>query len=274
MDALAYTHSYASHEANTGIEYDFSEVDFFEWAKAPSAPWLKLLAVGVIVASISAIAPAAIAHTQVDTPSGRCLNARTGPSTQYAAALCVTEGATLKPVVETKGDWLKLSSGRWVYGPYTTYGKAAPTPTATGNRLRQVDTPKGSCLNARTGPGIQYAASMCVREGAPLKAVTQIQGDWLQLSSGRWVYGPYTAPIAAAPSASTGGRTVLVMGSRGDTVKAVQTKLVELKYGIGPAGIDSIYGPDTKSAVAAFQKANGLAADGIVGPATKAKMGL
>ncbi|WP_072620958.1 peptidoglycan-binding protein [Spirulina major] len=274
MDALAYTHSYASHEANTGIEYDFSEVDFFEWAKAPSAPWLKLLAVGVLVASISAIAPVAIAHTQVDTPSGRCLNARTGPSTQYTVATCVTEGATLKPVIETKGDWLKLSSGRWVYGPYTTYGKATPPAMATGNRLRQVNTPKNSCLNARTGPGIQYAAAMCVRDGAPLKAVTQIQGDWLQLSSGRWVYGPYTAPIAAAPPANTGGRTVLLMGSRGDTVKAVQTKLVELKYGIGPAGIDSIYGPDTKSAVSAFQKANGLTVDGIVGPATIAKMGL
>lgn len=271
MDALTYTHSYASHEATTGIEYDFSEVDFFEWAKAPSALWLNLLAVGVIVTSISAMAPAQAA--QVNTPSGRCLHARTGPSVQGAIVTCVRDGAALKPIVEAKGDWLKLSSGRWVYGPYTTHNRE--TPVGTGNRLRKVNTPQNGCLNARVGPGIQHAAVMCVRNDAALKAVTQVQGDWLQLSSGRWVYGPYTASIQAAPPAQgTGGRSVILMGSRGDTVKAVQTKLVELKYGVGSGGLDGIYGPDTKQAVEAFQKANGLTVDGIVGPATKQRLGM
>lgn len=271
MDALTYTHSYASHEATTGIEYDFSEVDFFEWAKAPSALWLNLLAVGVIVTTISAMAPAQAA--QVDTPSGRCLHARTGPSVQGAIVTCVSDGATLKPVVEVKGDWLKLASGRWVYGPYTTHNRS--TAMATGNRLRKVNTPKDGCLNARVGPGIQYASAMCVRDGAALKTVTQVQGDWLQLASGRWVYGPYTAPIQAAPPAQgTGGRSVILMGSRGDAVKAVQAKLVELKYGVGPGGLDGVYGPNTKQAVEAFQKANGLTVDGIVGPATKQRLGV
>ncbi|UWE03483.1 peptidoglycan-binding protein [Laceyella sacchari] len=47
---------------------------------------------------------------------------------------------------------------------------------------------------------------------------------------------------------------------RGDDIKQVQVRL-----GV-PA--DGIYGPVTKRAVQAFQKARGLAVDGIVGPQT------
>ena len=54
------------------------------------------------------------------------------------------------------------------------------------------------------------------------------------------------------------------VGSRGDTVKAVQQAL-----GIGA---DGIFGPGTERAVKEWQAANGLTADGIVGPKTIARM--
>lgn len=59
---------------------------------------------------------------------------------------------------------------------------------------------------------------------------------------------------------------LLKIGSTGDAVKALQTRLVELNYLKGTA--DGIYGTETAKAVAAFQKANGLARDGVVGENT------
>lgn len=62
-----------------------------------------------------------------------------------------------------------------------------------------------------------------------------------------------------------------VYGATADT-KQVQTVLK--KWGYYTGSVDGINGPKTKAAVKKFQKKYGLTADGIVGPATAAKMGL
>jgi peptidoglycan hydrolase-like protein with peptidoglycan-binding domain len=58
--------------------------------------------------------------------------------------------------------------------------------------------------------------------------------------------------------------TVIRVGSRGETVRAVQAKL--------GLTADGAFGPGTERAVRAWQSANGLTADGIVGPKTLAKL--
>ena len=57
---------------------------------------------------------------------------------------------------------------------------------------------------------------------------------------------------------------ILKNGSKGDEVKKLQEKL----------GVEAIgtFGPKTEAAVKAWQKANGLKDDGIVGDATWAKL--
>lgn len=268
MEALAYTDSYANYEEWVGIEYDL-EVEFFDWVQIPSSAWLNLLAVGVVVSAISAAAPALA--ISVDTPSGRCLNARYGPGLQYGVHTCVPEGTALLPVVNRQGEWLQLSSGRWVYGPYTR--PASNTVPGTGGTARQVATPSGRCLNARTGPGMEFRSELCVRNGAALLPVVNSQGNWVQLSSGRWVYGPYTRAIGTAvtPGMPSGGR-VLRLGARGAAVRGLQEDLIALKYSVGSSGADGIFGPATRDAVVRFQRANGLVVDGVVGAQTMGKL--
>lgn len=62
------------------------------------------------------------------------------------------------------------------------------------------------------------------------------------------------------------------LGSRGDEVRRIQTKLKQLGYYKGT--VDGIYGTLTRSAVKAFQKSCGLTADGVVGPKTLLYLGL
>lgn len=74
----------------------------------------------------------------------------------------------------------------------------------------------------------------------------------------------------------TGGLTeplqLLKEGSSGPLVKQLQERLKE--KGFNPGGIDGVFGLGTKAAVRAFQKANGLEADGLVGQKTWNTLGL
>ena len=63
---------------------------------------------------------------------------------------------------------------------------------------------------------------------------------------------------------------MLRTGSRGDAVRKLQELLNAKGYTCGD--VDGIFGSKTYAAVLAFQKANGLAADGIVGPLTWGKL--
>ena len=65
---------------------------------------------------------------------------------------------------------------------------------------------------------------------------------------------------------------MLEVGSRGDDVTKVQKKLIQYGYMTGTA--DGRYGEKTRDAVEWFQRRNGLEADGRVGPATAAALGV
>lgn len=85
------------------------------------------------------------------------------------------------------------------------------------------------------------------------------------------LFAPHTAPdyeeIAIVQTVA-----ILKQGSQGNEVKEVQRRLKQWGYYKG--AVDGIYGQGTLSAVKAFQKKNGLTADGIVGKATYAALGM
>ena len=65
---------------------------------------------------------------------------------------------------------------------------------------------------------------------------------------------------------------VLKQGATGGEVKELQRRLKQWGYYSG--AVDGIFGAGTKKAVIAFQKKNGLTADGVVGKATFAALGM
>ena len=65
---------------------------------------------------------------------------------------------------------------------------------------------------------------------------------------------------------------ILRQGSKGGEVKEVQRRLKTWGYYKG--SVDGVFGAGTKSAVVAFQKKNGLKADGVVGASTYKALGM
>ncbi|MEG1547974.1 MAG: spore cortex-lytic enzyme [Clostridia bacterium] len=71
---------------------------------------------------------------------------------------------------------------------------------------------------------------------------------------------------------TTASATSLKMGSSGDEVKTLQTKLK--RWGYYSGSVDGKFGTGTKVAVTDFQKKNGLTPDGMVGSATAKALGM
>jgi peptidoglycan L-alanyl-D-glutamate endopeptidase CwlK len=65
---------------------------------------------------------------------------------------------------------------------------------------------------------------------------------------------------------------VLEEGDKGAAVTALQSALKQ--KGFSPGAVDGDFGPGTEAAVLAFQKSNGLTANGIVGPETASALEL
>jgi peptidoglycan hydrolase-like protein with peptidoglycan-binding domain len=78
---------------------------------------------------------------------------------------------------------------------------------------------------------------------------------------------PTSPPITSPPYPGT----PLRQGSTGENVRVLQTyinRLADRNSSVPRVTVDGIFGPATRAAVIAAQRALGLAADGIVGPIT------
>ncbi|MBQ2834947.1 MAG: peptidoglycan-binding protein, partial [Clostridia bacterium] len=80
------------------------------------------------------------------------------------------------------------------------------------------------------------------------------------------------APAQAAPEPTGETRRQLSYGMQGEAVKTMQERLIEQGYSLAPDGADGYFGAVTLAAVRLFQRREGLAVDGIVGPKTWAAL--
>ena len=68
------------------------------------------------------------------------------------------------------------------------------------------------------------------------------------------------------------GNGLLRHGARGPAARAIQNFLIGQGHDVGASGADGHWGKKTSEALRAWQKANGLKADAIIGKNTLAKM--
>ncbi len=81
-----------------------------------------------------------------------------------------------------------------------------------------------------------------------------------------------TENVAETQTETVLSAAVLRQGATGGEVKEVQRRLK--KWGYYNGSVDGVFGAGTRAAVIAFQKKNGLTADGIVGKATFEALGI
>lgn len=79
---------------------------------------------------------------------------------------------------------------------------------------------------------------------------------------------------SASTDASLGSRTLRLSDPmmEGEDVRELQEKLIEQGHSVGSSGADGIFGQGTHTAVMAFQTAEGIQVDGIVGPETLSQL--
>ncbi len=98
-------------------------------------------------------------------------------------------------------------------------------------------------------------------------AVTPIPADAVVTPAPYVTATPYVSPSPAPSPTPNASYITMYVGDKGSNVRRLQSRLKELGYLTDK--VDGAYGQNTKKAVEAFQRNNGLNADGIAGKATQ-----
>lgn len=193
-------------------------------------------------------------------------------NTSYGWTYTPADTTNYKPLTGTIKLWNKsTSSGGYYYTPTAAVVPDMPMlyRGCTGDAVKTLQD-KLNALGYNSGSvdgifGAKTYAAVTAFQKANSLGVDGIVG---KLTWGK-LYG--VSPAMPVETTTVVGRPMVSYGSRGDAVRKLQELLNALGYDCG--SVDGIFGSKTKAAVLAFQKANGLGADGIVGPLTWAKLG-
>ncbi|MDP2210153.1 MAG: L,D-transpeptidase family protein [Candidatus Aquicultor sp.] len=102
--------------------------------------------------------------------------------------------------------------------------------------------------------------------------ITSLPGTAQETTESVAGQAPGTSQAATStPEPQATAQRTLRQGLGGEDVRRLQEKLVSLGY--SPGAVDGSYSAQTRHAVIAFQKVNGLARDGVAGPKTLAAVG-
>lgn len=250
-----------------------------------------------------ASAPSGSSAAYVKTGNGGSLNLRSAAKTGNNIIAAIPNGAALT-VITPGGTWSQVvyaGAVGFVMTKYLVTGSAAaaapapapsPTPTPTPAPLPAssgvsltgyVNTSNGGSLNLRKTPSDRAGVLAAIPNGAAL-TVTGKGETWCAVvyngiagyAMTKFLYIPLNGGASSsagthssAPAASSGAAyaytRTLRSGDTGEDVRWVQARLKELGYA---APVNSAYDSATIAAVKAFQKKNGITADGLAGKQT------
>jgi glycine betaine/choline ABC-type transport system substrate-binding protein len=125
---------------------------------------------------------------------------------------------------------------------------------------------KDGLLASRPAPGVNSNVFVVMPRTANLRNLTKLS-DLRRQELPMVSTKPIPSETQAGPTAAATSNPVLMVGSFGPQVRALQLRLQRLEFYTGE--IDSSFGPATKTAVMAFQRDKGLTVDGIVGRQTR-----
>ena len=214
-------------------------------------------------------------EAEVNISSGY-LRMRKGPDTSYPIVEYFRDGTNVT-VTGISGDWYAITYGNKTGYVSKSYIKKV---TADDDEPQAGETTKGyitaSALNVRRGAGSNYDIIGKLYKGAEVDIYSTSNG-WCKIRYNGigFVSADYVSKEKPGSNESTGGswlnygfdmETTLRSGSTGSKVETLQ-KILKLK-GYYSGEIDGVYGSGVVSAVKAFQKAQGLEADGVAGDYT------
>ena len=235
------------------------------------------------------------------TVTSSSVNLRASRSIRSSLIKKIPAGVTIT-VYGTKGDWAEVS-----YGKYTGYVKSEFIVLKTVQKVRATATPTPV---PTLSPEENAGGYTILRRGSTGSEVRALQEALIELgfltgkADGDFGAATENAVIAfqrannypdtglmdaniqaflyvGSPKNAQGKATkiktlspaqgvIMKQGNTGEAVGRLQTRLKELGFYTGT--VSNTYDAATKSAVQAFQKKNGLKADGVAGAATQEKV--
>ncbi len=163
-----------------------------------------------------------------------------------------------------RGGGFLQSTGR---DNYETIGKAIGIPLGEHPELIEDATVSLKAAAHEFAPLVKYCdkgesgfRAVCngINRGNPLSSLDPI--GWVDRQ--HWLKKCLDVIGASGPA-----EDVLEVGDSGAMVKAIQERLVALRYPVGK--VDGVFGSRTRAQVLAFQAENGLETDGRIGPQTR-----
>jgi peptidoglycan hydrolase-like protein with peptidoglycan-binding domain len=153
--------------------------------------------------------------------------------------------------------------------PVLQSGDRGPTVTKLQQLLAQAKFDPGAA-DGNFGPRTEQA--VCAYQTSRGLDVDGIVGrqTWTALLTGQPAVAPKNSPVKRDVRTDPLTRPIVQEGSAGEVVVDLQRRLAMAGFDVGAA--DGEFGPRTREAVRAFQRAKGLVVDGICGPRTWAAL--